>query len=147
LTWNGVRVAHVFEVEVIAADRRLFTGQATSLVIPGVDGYFGVLYGHAPLVGALGVGELLVTGEDGKPTRIALHGGFVEVTSEHTVILADAAELADAIDVERARLAAQRAQERLKQKAPDIDFERARASLMRAINRMKVGSGGGNGNA
>jgi F-type H+-transporting ATPase subunit epsilon len=136
-------MALAFNVEVIAADRKLFAGKATSLTLPGADGYFGVLYGHAPLIGALGIGELTLTDENGKETLLAIHGGFVEVGPERTLVLADAAEMADAIDVERAQLAMRRAETRLQQatsaeKAGNIDFERARIALMRAINRMRV---------
>lgn len=132
-----------FNVEVISADRKLFAGKTVSLVIPGIDGYFGVLYGHAPLIGALGIGELTITNEGGKVTVLAISGGFVEVAPDRTLVLADAAELAHDIDIERARLARQRAEERLQQPSradqmSDVDFERARIALLRAINRMRV---------
>jgi F-type H+-transporting ATPase subunit epsilon len=136
-------MALAFNVEVIAADRKLFAGKATSLVLPGADGYFGVLYGHAPLIGALGIGELTLTEENGNETHLAIHAGFIEVSSDRTVILADAAEMANAIDVERAKLSLQRAQERLQkqssaEKIANVDFERARSALLRAITRLRV---------
>jgi F-type H+-transporting ATPase subunit epsilon len=130
-------MARPFEVEVVAADRKLFTGKALSVVVPGAEGSFGVLYGHAPLVSALGIGELSVTPAEGSSLVLSVEGGFVEVTPEKVVILADAAELADDIDIERARMAKPRAEERLRVKG-DIDITRAQAALMRAINRLRV---------
>lgn len=134
-------MAHPFEVEIVAADRRLYSGQAESLVIPGTDGYFGVLSGHAPLVSALAVGELIIK-PPGKPAMLmAVAGGFAEVLPDHVVILADAAELAEEIDIERARQARERAEERLRERGGgEMDIDRAQAALMRAINRLRVAS-------
>lgn len=135
-------MAATFDVEVVAADRKLFTNKAVYLVAPGIDGYFGVLRGHAPLLAALGIGELTITPENGQPILFALAGGFAEVTGDHVVILADSAELAEDIDIERARLAKQRAEERLHAPAVDINVDRAQAALLRAINRLRVAGGG-----
>ncbi len=127
-----------FEVEVVAADRTVFKGPAVSLVLPGVDGYLGVLHGHAPLVTALAIGVITITQPDNHLEIIAVSGGFAEVLQQKTIILADAAELAAEIDIERARLAQQRAEERLRTASPgeNIDVERARIALLRAINRL-----------
>jgi F-type H+-transporting ATPase subunit epsilon len=131
-------MAHLFQVEVVAADRMLFQGEVESMVIPGADGYFGVLYGHAPLVAALSIGMLTITAPGQKtPTEIALAGGFVEVTPTKVIVLADAAELTSEIDAERARIAKERAEERLRS-GGDIDFDRAQAALLRAVNRLKA---------
>ncbi len=131
-------MAHPFEVEVVAADRKVFSGQAVSLVAPGVDGYLGVLSGHAPLMSALGVGTITITPPSGTPVAIAVSGGFIQVTSDHVTILADSAELASDIDIERARLALARAEERLHTAGESIDVERAKAALLRALNRLRV---------
>ncbi|HEX2948905.1 MAG TPA: F0F1 ATP synthase subunit epsilon [Armatimonadota bacterium] len=128
-----------FTVEIVSADRKLYSGEAVSITIPGADGYFGVLRGHAPLVSAMMIGEITITPPDNKPPIIfAVSGGFAEVSAEHVVILADTAELAEEIDVERARLAKERAEERLQEAGGDIDVTRAQAALMRAINRLRV---------
>ena len=131
-------MAAIYEVVVVSADRQLFCGPAVSLVAPGVDGYFGVLAGHAPLIAALGIGELDITSPDGTELAIAIEGGFVEVTPDRVEILADAAELAEDIDIERARLAAQRAEELLREKSTDVNFDRAQLALLRALNRLRV---------
>ena len=128
-----------FTVDVVAADRKLFSGEAVSLVVPGIDGYFGVLREHAPLVGALKVGEISITPPDNKPSiLIAVSGGFVEVKPDHVTILADAAELAEEIDIERARMAKERAEQLLQARDENIDVDRAQTALARAVNRLRV---------
>lgn len=128
-----------FQVEVVAADRELYSGDAISLTAPGTDGYFGVLRGHAPLVSALAIGEITITPPENAPkVVIAVTGGFIEVTQERVVILADAAEMAEDIDVERARMAKERAEARLQGAETDTDVERAQTALMRAVNRLRV---------
>lgn len=133
----------IFTVDVVAADRKLFSGEVTSVVIPGVDGYFGVLRSHAPLVSALTTGEIDIATPDGRPnTVIAISSGFAGVTHDHVLILADAAELAGEIDIARAEQARERAERRLHDAHDDIDIDRARAALSRAINRLRVANRG-----
>ena len=131
-------MAATFDVEVVAADRTVYNGPAVSLVLPGVDGYLGVLRGHAPLVTALGIGEITITLPNNQTQVIAVSGGFAEVLPQKVVVLADAAELSDEIDIERARLARERAEERLHVPGESTDVDRARTALMRALNRLKV---------
>ena len=130
---------HAFDVEVVAADRKVYSGRAVSLTAPGGDGYFGVLHGHAPLVSTLQVGEVtLIPADTNTPLLLAVSSGFVEVTPDRVVILADTAELAEEIDVARASQARERAEARLREHTEDVDFDRAAGSLARAINRMRV---------
>jgi len=132
-------MAHPITVEIVSADRKVYNGNAVSVVIPGSAGYFGVLHGHAPLISTLAIGllELRATG-NAAPTVFAISGGFVEVTPDKVVVLADSAESTVEIDAERAKLAATRAEERLRLVGPDIDYERAQAALLRAINRLRA---------
>ena len=128
-----------FSVDVVAADKKLYSAEAVSLVAPGADGSFGVLRGHAPLVAALKVGELVITPVGNQPKKIiAISGGFIEVTQVHVEVLADAAELAEQIDLDRARQARERAEARLRQAGGDIDVARAEIALARATNRLRV---------
>ncbi len=102
----------------------------------GSEGEFGVLPGHVPFITTLRIGMLLVK-KDNKTDIIFVNSGYAEVTSEKTVILADSAERAEDIDVERAKAAMKRAEERLAQ-AEKIDFARATAALERATIRIQV---------
>ncbi|MEI6520704.1 MAG: ATP synthase F1 subunit epsilon [bacterium] len=131
-------MAATFDVVILSADRQLYSGQSISVVAPGISGSFGVLRGHVPMVTALQTGELVITDEDENIKRFAISGGFIEITAEKTLVLADSAELAENIDIERARRAHERALERLNTGEHEINIERARLSMLRALNRMKI---------
>lgn len=126
----------VFELAIMAPDHKLFEGRARSLVAPGVEGYFGVLARHAPMVAQLGPGVLTVTEENGEKTHFAVSSGFLEVNPEEVTILADTAEAAAEVDVERARAAEERARQRLQAPAKEVDVGRAEAALQRALARL-----------
>lgn len=135
---------HLFDIDVVSADRKLYAGKAVAVVIPGFDGSFGVLSGHAPMVAALGIGELDIAPPDDKPRiRIAIAGGFAEVMPDRVTILSDAAELAQDISLERARQARERAAAALSEADSAADIEHARIALLRALNRLKVAGGAG----
>ncbi|HXG38955.1 MAG TPA: F0F1 ATP synthase subunit epsilon [Bacteroidota bacterium] len=127
-----------FSLEIITPTRVVFRDEATSLSAPGVLGRFQILYDHAPFLTAIGIGELKVKDKSGNDTIYATSGGFVEVSANKVVVLADAVEKASEIDVARAQAARTRAQERLHHPGPDIDVERARAALARALNRLRI---------
>lgn len=127
-----------FLLQVATPERVVFSRRAVSLVAPGVEGYFGILARHAPLVAALDVGSLKVTAEDGAEEWVAIGGGFLEVSKDVVSVLGDTAELAAEIDVERARMARDRAQERLSDGAEGVNMNRAQLALRRALNRLRV---------
>lgn len=137
-----------FDFEVITPEGSAFKGRVTSVRLPGKDGSFGVLARHAPLVGALVPGPLIVEGEDGKSSVFATGEGFVEVSREKDArdgkdgssvrALVDFCEPKEEIDVARARKAKARAQERLKSRDSKVDPARAEASLRRAAARLTV---------
>jgi len=129
-----------FRLQIVTPNRVVFQGDATSLSAPGVQGGFQVLSNHAPLLSSLEVGELRVKGVDGRDSAYATSGGFVEVKDNTVVVLAETAEAASEIDVQRAKSAEQRATERLRSKSAEVNEERARISLMRALNRLRVAS-------
>jgi F-type H+-transporting ATPase subunit epsilon len=112
------------------------------VVAPGVEGYFGVLPGHAAFLTTLGPGE--VTYRSGQTEhRVAVTGGFAEVRAERVIILAENAERPEEIDRERAERARLRAEMRLQGKSPDgsqedVDFARALTALARALTRLVV---------
>jgi len=128
-----------FKLEVITPDRVVISADdVTSVVAPGVEGYLGVLANHSPLMTALKIGRLNFKRADGSVKEMAISGGFMEVHNNTVTVLAEAAEQADEIDLERAERAAKRAEERLSTRDKNIDIERAKAALQRALNRLEV---------
>ena len=126
------------ELQIVTPDRMLVHEKVDEVEIPGVDGYFGVLPGHTPLLAALSVGELWYRKGQAK-TYLAIAYGFAEVLPDRVTILAQLAERAEDIDVDRAESARTRAAQRLDQKS-DIDYERARAALQKSMTRLQVSS-------
>jgi len=133
-----------FQLEVVTPQRLIVSDEVTELVAPGSEGYFGVLPGHIPFITTLKIGEL--TYWKGKDERhLAVTWGYAEVRGDKVIILAEMAERAEEVDMERAQRARDRAETRLRQWAAGdetIDFTRAQAALMRALSRLEVASRG-----
>ena len=125
------------QLQIITAERAVFTGQVDALVAPGIAGQLGILPNHAPLMTVLQPGELMVRA-DGDESYLALSGGYLEVLGNRVTILADAAEDVDEIDEARAQEALARAQQRVASRESDADLQRAVASLRRAQVRVSV---------
>ena len=126
-------------LEIVTPERSLVTAQVDELQLPGSEGYFGVLPGHAPMLTTLKIGEMWYRiGQEMHYLAIAF--GFVEVLPERVTVLAQIAERADEIDVARAQAAKQRAEERAARPSPDLDLERARVALMKSLIRLQVAS-------
>ena len=123
--------------EMVTAEKLLFSDQVESIVAPGEAGELGILPHHAPLLSILKSGELRVT-QDGQEQSVALTGGFLEVLGNKVTVLADTAERADEIELERAEEAVRRAEERISTRDADLDLERALGSLRRAQVRVSV---------
>jgi F-type H+-transporting ATPase subunit epsilon len=129
-------------VEVVTAERIVRVEQGVDvLVAPGSEGQLAIMPKHAALMTTLDAGELIIR-RASQEDSFAVSGGFMEVRNDHVTILADAAEAAEEIDLERAEAARVRAEERLKrfrdQNARDVDLARAQASLQRSLLRLKV---------
>jgi len=124
-------------LEIITAERQVFSDDVNTVVVPGVDGELGVLPHHAPLITMIRPGEVLVR-KDSEETYLFVSGGFLEVRPDKIIILADACERYDEIDIERAEAAKRRAEEGLKTHPPELDVTQAQAALLRAIVRLKV---------
>jgi F-type H+-transporting ATPase subunit epsilon len=125
-------------LEVVTPDRLVLSTEAEVVVCPGIEGQFGVLFGHIPFLSVLDIGEMYYRSGN-KTEHLAVAGGFAEVTGTKVTIVAEAAELGKEIDVERARRAMERAQKRLAAaKTEQIDWARAEAALRRAMVRTKV---------
>ena len=127
-----------FQLEIITPNKVVFNDEATSLTAPGVEGGFQILYNHAPFLSALDIGEIKVKDKTGADILYATSGGFVEVNNNHVVVLADTAEKSSEIDIERAKAAKVRAEERLRTKEDIVDEARARTALLRADNRLRL---------
>lgn len=131
------------QVEVVTPDGEVYSGDAEMVVLPGVEGELGILRRHEPLVTLLAVGETRLRLADGQVEHIASGIGYAQVLFDRVLVVVDQAELAGAIDVERARAAEARAEERLRLRGDpaakaEIDFYRAEQALKRAVNRLRV---------
>jgi F-type H+-transporting ATPase subunit epsilon len=122
------------QVELVSPERILWTGEADMVVARTTEGDIAFLSNHAPFIGALGIGVVTIEEPGGKQTKIAVHGGFVEVSNNKVTLLSDVAELASDIDVARAREAKERAESALRQ-AHDAELD---AALRRANVRLEV---------
>jgi F-type H+-transporting ATPase subunit epsilon len=125
------------KLSIVTPERSLVSEDVDEVQIPGANGYFGVLPGHAPLFSELKVGELSYR-KGSSWTALVVAWGFVEVINDQVRVLAETAERAHEIDLERATRSKERAEERLKQGGSDVDYERARIALERAIIRIQV---------
>lgn len=124
-------------LEIITAERQVYSDEVDAVVAPGLEGQLGILPHHAPLMTALQPGELTIR-KDGTESFLAVTGGFMEVLGDKVTILADAAEQSDEIDEQRAQAAMERAQERVRNRESDIELESALHSLRRAQVRVNV---------
>jgi len=126
----------MIQLTIVTPERSLVSEQVDELQLPGAEGYLGVLPGHAPLFTELKVGELSYR-KGNNWTSLAVAWGFAEVLPDQVRVLAETAERANEIDVERAIRAKDRAEQRLKG-GEDIDYDRARIALQRALIRIQV---------
>jgi F-type H+-transporting ATPase subunit epsilon len=126
-------------LQIVSADRSLVNETVDEVQIPGVDGYFGVLPGHTPLLALVGAGELWYRqGQEKHYVSVAF--GFAEVQPDAVTLLAQVAERPEEIDVARAEAAKRRAEQRLAAPIVDMDAERARIALLKSLIRIQVAS-------
>jgi len=120
------------QVDVVAVERTIWSGEATMVIARTTEGELGVLPGHAPLLGQLAEGGVVTVRTDsGDDLVVAAHGGFLSVTERGVSVLAETAEISTEIDVERAREALRRAQ-------GDTDDPEAQAAVRRAQGRLRA---------
>lgn len=125
-------------IEVVTPERVVYSGEATMVIARGVEGDVGILPNHMPLVTPLKIAPVRIKTVGDKETVIAVSGGFMEVRGTQVSVLAESAELPEDIDVERAKAAKARAEQRLNEKHPDLDHRRAERALQRAISRLQA---------
>jgi F-type H+-transporting ATPase subunit epsilon len=126
-----------FQLEIVTPEKKVVDTAATEAQIPGKNGYLGVLPGHAPLITELSVGEVTFR-DGGQEQLLAVAWGFAEVLPDKVTILAETAERPGEIDVERARKAKQRAEQRLTSGDTNVDVERSLDALHKAETRLEV---------
>jgi F-type H+-transporting ATPase subunit epsilon len=127
-------------LEVVTPDQSVVSDEAKIVVAPGTYGEFGVLPGHTSFLTTLKMGMLRYTDAGGSERIVFVNGGFAEVLPKKVTILAESAERRRDIDVERAKAALKRAEERLREagQREDYDFRRAQVALQRALVRLRI---------
>jgi F-type H+-transporting ATPase subunit epsilon len=127
------------KLEVVTPEKYVVDEEVQIAVAPGSLGEFGVLIGHTPFLTTLKTGAMHYTDAKGAEKFVFVSGGFAEALPDKLTVLAESAERRKDIDLDRAKAAMERAQERLAQsQSEDIDFNRARAALERALHRVKL---------
>lgn len=127
-------------VSIVTPDGPVYDKEVEMVIAKTTSGEIGVLAGHIPMVAPLAISAVKLK-VNGKFEYVAVSGGFIEVRPDKISILAPAAEVADTINVQRAKEALKRAEARLQAKQQNIDFKRAQLALQRAINRINVHEG------
>ncbi len=126
-----------FQLEIVTPEKMVVRDNAESVQIPGLNGYLGILPGHAPLITELGAGEIAYRA-NGQSHRFAVAWGFAEVLQDRVTVLAETVERADEIDVGRAQRALASAEESIKSAQTADEFSRATAKIRVAQARIEV---------
>ena len=131
-------IPKTLRLEFVTPERAIAHEDIDEVELPGENGFFGVLPGHAALLAALKTGPVWFR-KGSEKTYAFISSGFVEVTADRVSVLAQVAERAEDIDIARAEAAKRRAEERLsKPTQTDFDAERARIAMLRALTRLQV---------
>lgn len=135
-------MSDTIKLEIVTPEKTELSQDVNSITVPGTDGEFQVLHNHAPIISTLEIGKMKITGTDNNTSVYSCSGGIIEVLDNRALVLLDAVESVQDIDVNRAKAAADRAKDRLGQKKKDeVDVDRAELALKRAINRIKLSGG------
>ena len=126
------------KLDIVTAERVVYSDEVDVVIAPGIEGHLGILPHHTPLMTTLQAGELVMR-KDGEEHSIVVSGGFLEVRPDRVIVLADAAERAEEIDLARAEEAKRRAEEHLSQRTPEVDVAQTEAALRRSLARLHVG--------
>lgn len=130
-----------FTCDIVTQERTVFSGEVRSVSLPGTEGRMGILPNHSPLLTTLSFGEIIIRPSTGEEEYYAIGGGYAEVQPDHIIVLADSAEQAEEIDLERAERARERAEKAMSEGVKDDPdrYAQIQASLMRAQIRLDVG--------
>ncbi len=127
-----------FNLSVVAPDRTIFEGEVEAVVAPGVEGYFGIMSRHEPLIAALETGVVEYHDKNNLRHFISITGGFLEVSGESVIILASSGELANEIDIREAEQALDEARRALRGESTELTTSEAQEQLRRSMTRIKV---------
>ncbi|MBX7133003.1 MAG: ATP synthase F1 subunit epsilon [Fimbriimonadaceae bacterium] len=127
-----------FNLSVVAPDRTVVDEKIQSLVAPGVTGYFGIMHGHEPMISALKTGLIEFIDASNQRHYVAIGGGFMEVSEESAIILADTAERASEIDLAEAEALIEQARKALRGEDSTLTQADALQELERGMNRIKA---------
>ena len=130
----------MFHLSIVTPEKVFYEAEIKSLLVPGSEGYMGVLTDHAPIITALKPGKIEFTDAEDKQFTLAVSSGFLEVSRNKANLLVEAAEFADDIDLERAEAARKRAEEALKDTEGKltVELKTLQAALDRAANRIRI---------
>lgn len=132
-------MSNTTHVDIVTPDGKVYEGEVNLVSAMTTDGAIGVMAKHMPLVAPLKIGVVTLRIYDGEDKHAAVSGGFIEVTPDHVTIIAEAAELREKIDLDRALHAKERAEKHLSDLHEEHEhYERVNADLQRAVNRIDV---------
>jgi F-type H+-transporting ATPase subunit epsilon len=133
-------MAENIRLEVVTPEKSVVSENVQIVMAPGSLGEFGVLSGHTPFLTTLKTGSLKYKDDSGRERFVFVSSGFAEALPDRVTVLAESAERRKDIDIERAKAAIERAENRLQaqSKEEEIDFQRAKAALLRAVNRIQL---------
>lgn len=134
-------MSDTFYIEILTPDRKFFWGDVESLVVNTPSGGIGILKDHMPIVTLIDVGDIKIK-KDNNWIEAVLGQGFMEVKQNRAIILVDTAEWPDEIDINRAKAAKDRAQERILRQASQTEYIQSKAALARAMARLAAGKKG-----
>jgi F-type H+-transporting ATPase subunit epsilon len=133
------KLAEKLVLEIVTPERQVIKAFVNEVLLPATGGYIGALPGHTPLLTTLSEGEVVYRQKE-QEFYLFLSGGFAEILPGKIIVLAEVAEKPEEIDVARAQVSKERAEQLLSQKDPNLDIDRAMASLKRALSRLHVAS-------
>ncbi|WDN89906.1 F-type H+-transporting ATPase subunit epsilon [Desulfosarcina sp. BuS5] len=131
-------MAENIKLEVVTPEKSVVSEDAQIVMAPGTEGEFGVLSGHTPFLTSLKLGTIHYKNSEGKEAFVFVSGGFAEALPDRVTVLAESAERRRDIDIDRAKAAKKRAEERLAATGKDIVMERARTALSRSLHRINL---------
>lgn len=129
---------NTFTLTVLAAEKPFFNGECVSLVIPTVNGQYGIQANHSNMIGAVVPGTMKITTPDGEEMLAAVSEGLAKIENNQVLLLVDTAERPEEIDVNHAKRSAAEAKEAMLQKKSIQDYHAAQAKMARAISRLRV---------